>query len=357
MATDKKYIAFLSYADTDKDLARAISELFQSLKEEVFFASESLERSAGGVEWRKSLINAIKRSHCFIPIYTRHSIRRPWIMFESGVSEAYGLKRFPTRVSGVSLKDIESIGKDVQVYRLHELESLTQLCINVCLAKPGSCSEDFIRNKLPEIIKKNRYAKSILELSKIRWVFIAGNQPQDIDSQISFLPHFRSKQQYLDELQKYVEALTLELIRKGFGLVSCPQVDTVGRVVSTKYLQYTTENPKEKAHYRIGGFYLRESPKLEGKIQELWWQQISEFRKSYLEDVDRLVVIGGGSGTKQEYEAALELGIKIDLVPFFGGISYRLWFNGNSDRKRPYERWSEKEGVLPARDLVEYFKQ
>lgn len=357
METDKKYIAFLSYADTDKELAKAISRLFQSLKEEVFFASESLDRRDGGVEWRKSLINAIKRSHCFIPIYTRHSIRRPWIMFESGAAEAYGLKRFPARVAGVALEDIESIGKDVQVYRLHELESLTQLCINVCLAKPGNCSEDFIRSTLPEIIKKNRYAKSILELSKIRWIFIAGNQPQEIDSQISFLPHFRSKLQYLDELQKYVEALTLELIKEGFGIASCPQVDAVGRVVSTKYFQYTTENPKEKAHYRIGGFYLRESPELEGKMQELWWQQISKFRKSYLKDVDRLVVIGGGSGTQQEYQAALELGIKIALVPFFGGTAYQLWFNSNIDRRRPYDRWIEKKGVLPSRELVEYFSQ
>ena len=55
----KKYAVFLSFAQPDRELAEKLSGLFEDIRETVYFAPETLRRSAGGEEWRKHVLQGI----------------------------------------------------------------------------------------------------------------------------------------------------------------------------------------------------------------------------------------------------------------------------------------------------------
>ena len=284
-----------------------------------------------------------------MPIYTRHSVRRPWVLFESGAAEAFGLKRFPVRTAGVSISEIELIGKDVTVFDLFDRNSLTDFLVNVC--KAHDTKEDLltIQKQIEHLVTDNCCMDAILRLSKARWIFIAGNLAAEK----------ANDKGYRRRLKKFVNDLTVSLLERGFSIASCPQVEDVGKIVSSAYLDYRRKHRTDETHYRIGGLYpvdrfAREESDLESELQEEWMLHLHEFRKSYLADVECLILVGGNVGTMEEYKAANELKTKVVMVPFFEGTAYHLWKEASEIQQKPYEGWREHEKAKPAKEIAEF---
>lgn len=351
MTVSKKHTVFLSFAKPDEKLAGHVCELFKDMRESVYYAPETLRRSAGGETWRKHILDGIHSSSAFIPIYTRHSVKRPWVLFESGVAEAYGIKRFPVRAASVSMDEIELIGKDVTVYDLFDETSLMDLVFNVCKTHDQVMDPVELRQLIERNMSNNHNKDAILQLSKTRWVFIAGNVPDE-----------NSKDNKLkNEINKYVKSLTTTLLKHEFSIASCPQVLDVGKVASTTYLDFIKNNSAEGVDFRISGLYpidrfARQHTGLDNEVTEAWKRHLNEFRKSYLSDVEWLILIGGSKGTLEEYSAAKELGTKIVFVPFFGGTAYNLWKNSNEIKRRPYDMWKQGQKSLNAQIISTYLK-
>jgi hypothetical protein len=360
MSQFKKYAVFLSYATPNRELAQHINELFQDVKESVYYAPESLRNVPGSEQWRRHVIQGMKDSSTFVPIYTRQSIKRPWVLFESGAAEALGLKRFPVRTAGVSMEEIEPMGKDVTVYNLFEERSLKNLVINVKNAHRPHEDRSKIRDSVDRAMKKNSHKDAILRASKARWVFIAGNMPSK-EMVSDELRWWESEDEFRNKLRNFVRDLTHSLLKAGFNLASCPQVPDVGQIVSTSYHDYQQKYPKETPHYRIGGLYpidryTRDHMDLDSEIQSQWELYLSEFKKSYLAGVEWLILIGGGTGTFREFNAACDLATKIVPVPFFGGTAYNLWKEIQEKSESPYAKWECGQSPQAASLIVEYMK-
>jgi hypothetical protein len=228
------------------------------------------------------------------------------VLFESGVAEAHCLRRFPVRTAGVSLNDIELIGRDVTVFDLSSPRELTDLVVNVSQVHNPNQDQDRLRKAIETLLTRNDYRDTILNLAKNRWVFIAGSLPKEAQDD----PALPSR------LRTFARQLTISLLQRGFSVISCPQVENIGKVVLEAYLDYRKQHRDEAIHYRIGGLYpvdlfAREKSDLDVEIQEAWKQQLHGFRKDYLTDVEWLLLVGGSVGTQEEYKAARELQTKI----------------------------------------------
>ncbi len=137
MGQHKRFAAFISFAEPDKELAELIRDLFYSIDTPVYTAPSELPE-AGTPEWRQAIIRAIRESSAFVPIYTRHSLRRPWVLYESGVADAFKLPRFPALVSSISKQGIADLpSRDAFIYDLWNDESIANLLTNVTLQQGG----------------------------------------------------------------------------------------------------------------------------------------------------------------------------------------------------------------------------
>ena len=193
-------------------------------------------------------------------------------------------------------------------------------------------------------MKKNKHKDKIINLSKSRWIFIAGNLPYNKDKLLNENKYFKNSEDILKEkIQNFVCELTMGLIHNNFNVASCPQVEDVGRVVSSTYLETRKKYTDLNTDYRIGGLYpvdmfTRETTHPDTEILENWKHHLNNFRKSYLAYVEWLILIGGGTGTREEFDAAQKINTKILLVPFFWGTSMDLWKNNNNN-DAPYSGW------------------
>lgn len=378
----KKYSAFLSYAEPDLDLAEALYNLLRSLLENPFFAARTLQR-VGGKEWRQTVVDGIAQSATFVAIYTRKSIRRPWVLFESGVAEAHGVLRLPARTASVSISNIEPIGKDVPVYDLSDKDSLLEL-LSLIFASQRQNDTGDARHKIKRVIEQlgeqNRFFKRVIDLSKDRWIFVAGNTPteKDIEELIWCKKHGDSVKEQLDhvsnELANYTKTLSTALFENGFNVMSCPQVPLVGRQTALSYMEYLKFPPPEISHYRIGGLYpidrdLRKAiggtaefmeTFIEGdlgkELDEEWARHLMEFRLSYLAEMEWLILLGGSVGTREEHLAGMEIDTKPCPIPFFGGTALKIWKVMNSDN-RPFSDWTPDREVGSVEDVIKYIEK
>ena len=82
--------------------------------------------------------------------------------------------------------------------------------------------------------------------------------------------------------------------------------------------------------FAIGGIYPIDHHARERKtfkfVDRQWQELLKDFRKTYLRNVEWLVLIGGSEGTMEEYEAGREIeGLKVLSIPCFGGAAGRIW--------------------------------
>jgi|GEM_PF-2891655 len=345
---EKKNVAFLSFADPDRDLAESISKLFWGLGEPTYFAPVDLPKS-GSPQWRQEIISAIKSSYSFVPIYTRHSLRRLWVLYESGVADSVGLPRFAARVSSVSPADIDYLPSGSALYYdLSNEDSLADLITNVCLSKSGERAE--VSARVLSIIKKSQsIVQRILTLAKTRWVFIAGNTPKNLSQREPALTWYKTQAHYRARLWDFIEALTEALLENGFSITSCPQVPDVGMRVTEKALSsLDSKRYFNPVNFRISGIYPidREAREitLSQTAKKKWLDHILEFRRSYLADQEWLIVIGGNVGTSDEHAAALDCGVKVFPVPCFGGTATQIYNSGKTPLLEPCKSCSKKDG-------------
>ena len=364
MNPQKKYVAFLSFADPDRELANSISNLLSELGQRAYFAPLDLPKT-GTPEWRRAIISAIQNSCTFLPIYTRHSLRRPWVLYESGVADASKLPRFPARVSSVSVSDIDYLpSRDALCYDLSDIDSLADLLTNVCLQK-GVTREEISPRVHRVLDSMENTIKKIITLSKIRWVFIAGNFARDASQPDSGIKWYTTQADYEARLKDFVETLTETLLCREFSISACPQVPAVGRHVTNKALScLDSKHYLAPADFKIGGIYpidreAREITLSEGAKRK-WLGHLLSFRKTYLADQEWLIVIGGNVGTSEEYEAARECGVKVFPIPCFGGTAASIADPERNLLAEPCRSCQRRDGLCGSEGIakvVEYLEK
>lgn len=338
----KKFTAFISYANADKELAENIKSLFNFMGHEVYFAPIALREEAGA-EWRSKVIKGIQESQCIIPIYTRNSIHRPWVLYELGVADAFALPKFPARVSEISPEETNVPGKDVQIFKLFDLGDLIDLFTNA-ISLPEKQSGDTARKmkvkaNVKQWLASRRETKSIIDKARTRWVFVAGSLPQNLGmedkDQTTII---NTEADFNKKVLGFLSMLTEKLFEGGFSVASCPQVQTVGRIVTAEAISWITKNNQQTNRYRIGGIYPidRDLRKLDidENYKSIWKSHLLEFRKMYMQEQEWLLIVGGNEGTNEEYSAAKEMNIKVFPFPCFGGMGFQLW-QRNEDLRRP----------------------
>ena len=320
----------------------------------MFFSIQELPK-ARTREWRSKIIEAIRHSACFVPIYTRHSLRREWVLYESGIADACKLHRLPARVASVSPSEIADLpSPGAYVYDLSEKDLLARLIINVCIHDGED--EGIITPKVYNVVQESPLAERICQLSRTRWVFVAGNYPENAALPNSGLNWFTTRQEYLDRLKRFCEMLTEILFDKGFSVSASPQVEAVGMHVITKAVDYL-DNVKHLPHvdFAIGGIHPidREARKssLSETARRKWLDHIMEFRKSYLSNQEWLVLIGGNEGTNEEYDAAKKSKVKIMPIPCFGGTAAIIYSRASEDITGPCVHCAKRNGLCETREI------
>jgi hypothetical protein len=315
----KKYTAFISYANADSELAENVKALFNFMGHEAYFAPVALKEEAGE-EWRAKVIKGMRESHCILPIYTRNSIDRPWVMYELGVADALGLPKFPARVSEISPEEANLPGKDVQIFKLFDIEDLIDLFTNAICLRDNPSGEEAkklrLRNSVKTWLSNQKETKNIVYIAKTRWVFIAGSVPENM--KIEDAEHVTTIKTEIDfnkRVSDFLSKLTVNLLDAGFSLTSCPQVPNVGKIVTGESIAWLSNNPEQTGRYRMGGIYpidrdLRQL-EIDESFKSVWNEHLLEFRKRYMESHEWLLIIGGNEGTLEEYVAAKEMHVKV----------------------------------------------
>jgi len=375
MARRKHYIAFLSFSEPDRPLAEAIKGLFSQLQEQVFFAPTQLPQ-AGPANFPDAIISGIMASHCFVPVYTVHSLKRPWVLYESGLADSLELPRFPVRVVNVTPEEItRTVPSRTQphYFAVYEKNELVEFAINVCLSKHPKREQKkfrrFYKERVESELAANVYARQILSLAKQRWVFIAGNTPRGTYQKKYTLKWAAiGTKNYNPRLRAFVKRLTVALLNDGFSLCSCPQVQPVGEVVAAEAAKWLAKHNGRSSNfsdYRIGGIYpvdlrTRESrwPK---DARDLWLKRLMDFRRSYLADQEWLILIGGSEGTQEEHKAAKNLNdVRVFSIPCFGGAARKVWNNLKPRHKGPCRDCSKMNGQCTPNNfagIIEYLKK
>lgn len=351
MEYNKEYSVFISFATSDAVLAQHLFGLFQDLRETAYFAVENLETTSGGEEWRNNVINGLKSSQCFLPIYTPRSVNRKWVVFETGMAEAYGLKKFPSRSASLSISEIDYLSTSVQVYNLFDKKSLLNLVTSICRVRQPKANKESIK----KLFDQSSHVEAIIELSKRRWAFVAGSALGQQELMRNPLRWADSLDDYQEAIVRFVRKLSLKFLEHGYDVMSSPQVKHVGNIVSAAYISYKANYPNTDREYKIGGLHSITTSE-DKYVDANWAEYIHGFRVNYLSDVEFVVFIGGGLGTEEEYEAAKSLDKKCFFIPFFGGSAKSYWEKQNPEA-RLFSDWRDDEQPYSAEIVFECIQE
>ncbi|MBI5094145.1 MAG: toll/interleukin-1 receptor domain-containing protein [Candidatus Hydrogenedentes bacterium] len=332
---------FISFAQPDKDLANKLRALLTAVDLTWYFAPEDLPRSDG--DWEENILkDGLKESRYFLPILTRESLHRSWVLFEAGAAAALKLPFLITHVHGIDEKEINFFphGAKPFHFKLYEKPALKQLILKIGEGRFRSerDRQAFVANVNDVFARQPNVIEEVLCRARRRWVFIAGNHPR-----------VRSKRVISD---KFIRLLSAKLIEAGFNISACPQVEPVGKVAletAAKWVASGQRCPLTgcKIDYEIAGLYPLDRELRTGGIHapdiiNRWQDKLLEFRRSYLTDKDWLIVIGGNEGSEEEFDAvrALNAGgkqrIKVCFVTCFGGAAQELSRQFASNKNQLY---------------------
>lgn len=355
--TKKDFDVFISFAEPDKLLAHELCLLLEEVDLRGYYAHEELGR-AGTSDWRKQIHDGIRRSRCFLPIMTRSSMWRPWVLYERGAADANGLELVPARVQGLSQRDLSAIPfGDPYVHVLFDKDGLKRLVLDLWRYIHPKMEKG---NALTTVVDNSEHAENVIRIAKTRWVFIAGSKPEDEEIYDPALKVIgKPGLEGPAVLRRVARDIANGLLDSGFNLMSCPEVPDVGKVVSDTVLERLDSSKSIDANrYRIGGIYpVRELLKLgEGSFEKRGhvanW--LSEFRTQYLAPVEWLVILGGNEGTKAEAMAATNELTKICTIPALGGY-------GQSPIEHPdafrFETEGDQWGVEQMQKLIERIRE
>ena len=310
----KKDIAFISYSSDDKKLSEDISLLLSSARNHLNLNGEIvMDKYIQSEEWRKEILESISNSDWFIPIFTKNSINSPWVNFEVGIAKAKGVKVSPIISRTIRAEQITCC--DSQALCLDNDEN-----INIFLAKVFNFKKGSDKSELDNFIAQSPLVQRVKNRFLERWVYIIGSKPEFNDEQ-------DKEKLWEKKVDSFLTKLTHKLFEKGYSLTSFPIVKHVGEVV----IRETAYKNKVK-NYKIAGLYSidKELRNLSQRydIDESNWKDIlSNFRKTYLDDKEFIIIIGGKEGTREEYSAAKSMNINNKFIPLpcFYGFGEKLW--------------------------------
>lgn len=328
MPRRRTYAAFLSFASPDRRIVQALRDLFGVVDAKVYFALEELPR-AGTPEWMEAIRSGISESSSFVPIITRNSLTRSWVIYETGAADALSLPRCPARVAGISIDEMRFIpGGEKFVFNLYDKFSAIELIIGV-LKKHGALQRG--EGVYRKALVASEELKRLVSLAQERWVFIAGSLPTGENAR-----RYPSSLQVegvtlgpAEVLARVARDVTRGLLTAGFSVVSCANVEYVGKEVMTAAHQWMAgQAGKIERRYKIGGLYPIDRLAREEQTEEqrLFLRgTLRNFRKSYLSGNEWLLLLGGNQGTWEEYEAVMDIdNIRLAALPGLGGTAKRL---------------------------------
>lgn len=355
----KRYTAFISYAHADVKLAEYLKSLFTFMGHQAYFAPVALKEDAGE-EFSSKVVEGISQSHCIVPIYTRNSLDRRWVMYELGVADAIGLPRFPVRVAQVSPEEANLPGKDVQIFKLFNRDDLIDLFTNAICLRDNPTGDRYLKVQIKESVTGWLATRSetdkIIKMAETRWIFIAGSLPEILRlGDTEQAGRIKTELDFNKRVGDFLSKMTVSLLEAGFSLTSCPQVQNVGKIVTGEAIAWTSQCREKTNRYRIGGIYpidrdLRQLD-IDDVFKAVWKEHLLEFRKRYMESHEWLIIIGGNEGTHEEYLAAREMHVNVFPLPCFGGIGQYLWNKYSDLRRPPCTRCSHQDGSCSGKDI------
>ena len=356
----KQYAAFLSYAQPDFPLVQKLAELLNIVADlPYFFAPQDLPR--GSDDWVKEIMSGISNSASFIPVITRNSFFRPWVLYECGAADMLKLPFCRVRTADVTNERIAASfpGRNRYTYSLFEKEQLFNIICKINENWTGTKVNDSVRIK--KLLEHSDLSNQIHHLAGKRTVFIAGSLakipspagPPCLDNGVQIDPQ--------ELLTRATQDLCKALLTEGFTLSACPDVSSVGLNVAGTVEKWISEhNGDWRDVFKIGG-QLEISEQLNekqcGTLDSFLKQAFKESRKEYLADQEAIIFIGGNERTAREYEVAKEIpDLLICPIPMFGGTGYSIWEEKNNKWKFPCNPGERVWNESICKRIVEFVK-
>lgn len=310
---------FFSHAIIDETISSAIYNLLQKflddfgLKEtfKLFYSPVNLNQmTKKDQRWPEAIRNAMESSTCCLVLVTPSSINNKWVNYELGLAKAYGKPVIPIGIYGIQYNQF--IHSDTQVRSLEKKDNYPFL-IATLFNDEGRIGEREIENWLskPNISQR---IDDIVYSAKKRTVYIVGSKPEK--------GVFVSKFKYVSD---FLESICTSLLKNNCIICSYPSVEDVGKIVADCVID------KDPSKYEIAGLYkfdkdLKEFSKNSAVGMAKWDKILTKFRRLYLEGKDFMIIVGGSSSTKEEYNVALERkSLQIIPIPCFGGFGKELF--------------------------------
>ena len=153
-------LVFISHDSRDADLAEAFANLLSDVSAGTLksFSSSDKKGNSGiafGTEWYTAIMSQLDDATDVVALLTKHSIDRPWILYEAGVAKG----KLSTNVLGVALGvplEKVSAGPFAQFQNCDDDEdSLTKLVIQLLQRNPDAAPrEEAIRIQVRLFIEK-----------------------------------------------------------------------------------------------------------------------------------------------------------------------------------------------------------
>lgn len=168
-----KPLVFISHDTRDAELAEAFSKLLSSVSAGVLKSFRSSDKKgnqgiAYGVEWYPEIMKKLDNASDVVALLTKHSIDRPWILYEAGVAKG----KLNTPLLGIAIGiplNKANNGPFAQFQNsTDDVDSLTKLVIQLVGRIPNAePDKDVIKmqvqafkKKADEILKKQPLGKS-----------------------------------------------------------------------------------------------------------------------------------------------------------------------------------------------------
>ncbi|MFH1463876.1 MAG: toll/interleukin-1 receptor domain-containing protein [Pseudomonadota bacterium] len=137
---------FISHAEAEKDLGKALQALLLAVGAEVHLTDSS--GPGPGEAWRQWLLSAVARSDVLVLIATQVSRNLPWVAYEVGVARGVGYLKDTPRVdvlhfAGLARDAVPEVVDDLQAVRGTSEEQVTAWLSSLGFTAPAAKVEEF----------------------------------------------------------------------------------------------------------------------------------------------------------------------------------------------------------------------
>src|SRR6185503_11157486 len=155
-------LVFISHDTRDADLAEEFSSLLKSASAGALKSFRSSDRKGGqgipyGEEWYPAIMDNIDKASDVVCLLTRHSIDRPWILYEAGVAKGKLDKKVIGIALGIPLKDAVT-GPFAQFQNNDgDIDSVTNLVLALVNKVPGlDPDHELVRTLVEKFVTRSK---------------------------------------------------------------------------------------------------------------------------------------------------------------------------------------------------------